>query len=859
MKKRKISKISLSLLMSTLMISSISIVSISCNNVSDSQRILTLNNDFISKEHAYLQNDDSELPIFNPNNPNPESVFDSLISNSQNAINALKNLKNELNLTTDESIWIDSFIFQWQNKINNIKAGIIYLGANPIRNKGILSSSSNHINDYVKSALNIYPLNDQTGDPDLSSKPDKDLVLNLSDKLAKCKDILNNYKNIMNYGADRYGYMPSTIAKKYLIYQFLTTFYMDQINTFASSSNQNSISIKDLLNIQSNKDDFETLSNTINNIDYLDSNQKSNITSNINELKKALKDFVTWYCTTYYNHSSSFGTHVSSDLTLSKQIDSAEQSEKVIIAANGTKIYGVNITSSDLNAKNVGIGFMQLKNTKVKPNDVYQQLLFSNNSVNTSALDIYQQGIELTNASKVNMLDIANKSFAIIDPSAQSKIWYDDDGIGTNKPQEITLNDSDPFTKFNKWLNQEDFFWGREHLEQSDLDKYVRSYWLSPANPTIQKYKSIIETQGYKSHWENKNTINGSTTGTITGNEALAGAVKSLEDYTNFKNTTDPLYNSMFNQIKDYVLSPYNYNIREDIGVGMEGPRGSCQFQYNCDPYYSLPKWSISSLTTHEGKMGHHTQQEYWTEYLQGKDGSNQDGPGYTFVNDAFHEGWAVFTEWYANELGVYGSDLNANTRMPQNWLNAKGLIPNFDKDKKVSELTQTMKNLHNGVYYLKAKGNDNSDEKLQNAITLGNMLQYYGFLNESQLRNMRLCVDVAYHHSSSDSESVTSNNELPLGASIKQVRDYISKNSALSIGDINSESVRYLVMPSQATGYMLGKIVFEELYKAVEAKLNTSLSSNSSESKRFFDLVLKNGEIPLEVLQNQVKKCYSL
>jgi len=63
-----------------------------------------------------------------------------------------------------------------------------------------------------------------------------------------------------------------------------------------------------------------------------------------------------------------------------------------------------------------------------------------------------------------------------------------------------------------------------------------------------------------------------------------------LLSYTQFKDSTSKSYGANFNSIADYVLSPYNFDIREDVGVGLEGPRGSKQFQYNCDPYYGLPK-----------------------------------------------------------------------------------------------------------------------------------------------------------------------------------------------------------------------------------------------------------------------------
>lgn len=409
------------------------------------------------------------------------------------------------------------------------------------------------------------------------------------------------------------------------------------------------------------------------------------------------------------------------------------------------------------------------------------------------------------------------------------------------------------FSDFNKWLNQEDFFFGREQFsDQPKLNEFINSYWTNPTDPKIKIAKNIFITQGYETPWRGKDTINGSPTGTVTGDQALAGAVSSYIWYNNFKNETDNLYNSNFNPIEDYILSPYNFDIKDDIGVGMEGPRGSCQFQYNADPYLSLPKWSLDTLTTHEGKMGHHTQQQEWTQYLAwGTKLANT--PGYVFTNGSYHEAWAVFMEWFANELNVYGSKTDFST--------SEGAVPNYDENK-LATLTPAMQDYQNGVYYNKVKGGVNEKSKTKNSIQLANMLAYYGFLNEAQLRNMRMALDTAYHSNT----SVGSNSSLPYGSSIKQVRNYMTVNSALSIGDIKSESIRYLVMPSQATGYMLGKIEFQTMFEKVALSLyptltqveaNTSFIKDKNELKKFFNLCLKNGEIPIKVLKETIKNTY--
>ena len=841
------------------------IVATACSKTPVPNKLIQLNEQFVKNEDQYVSTSGSRMPIFDANSKTADKSIEQIISNAQEAIKSLETYKQSNKLSQNEIIWIDSYIFQWQLKIDNLKSGLVYLGSN-LDGSRILSTSSNWIRDNTSSALNIYPLNPETGDPDKSASPLKDLVMNLSNSIQNAIDYINDFKLYLDYGSTQYGYQPSSIHKKLLINQLLGFFYQSELNAFANDSAKSEITLEDFVKLSDSDNYFTDVYDLIKNINYLSSNQKNDIQNKLSSLKNKVDDFIVWYGTTYYTNDNSFSPVINKNNPIKLSKNSNQEIEKTLYSGtNGdVAIYGVGLTNSDLNTKNIGLGWMQLKNMdnypykdKVKSgNDIYQQMLVNNNSIDTTAFEIYKQGIDLSIKGINNMKNIANEAKSIIDGNLTGNIKYDEDGIGPKSAVDTELI-GDDFQKFNLWLNQEDFFWGRETLNEQQLKEFIDKYWNNPSTETLKKYKTIIETQGYKSNWADKNTINGQSTGTVTGNQALAGAVLSLQDYINFKQATDALFDSNFNPINDYVISPYNYNIREDIGVGMEGPRGSEQFQYNCDPYYSLPKWSVSSLTTHEGKMGHHTQQQYWTQYLENGDGANSSGPGYTFINDAFHEGWAVFTEWFANELGVYGSDLDKDTRTPTNWLNAKGLVPSYNS-KEISKLTETMKDLHGGVYYNKVIG-DNDDTKLQNSIKLTNMLQYYGFLNEAQLRNMRLCLDTAYHYNAPSNEQNQQDSSLPFGASIKQVRDYMSSNSALGVGDINSESIRYLAIPSQATGYMLGKIIFEDLYKVVEQKLSTSFIANKNEVKKLFDLMLRNGEIPLQVLQEQIKLQYKI
>lgn len=828
------------------------------NNEVKSNDLVLLNDQYSQNEKASLSSDDAQLPMFDANGSFNKS-FKDLTDNATKAISDLQQYKANHNLNENEKIWVDSYITQWEIKKSNLGAGTIFLGANPIKGDQILSSSSNHIRSYVSDAINIYPINEETGDPDKSAAPDASLVNNLINKINQASDIVKQYQLLLKIGAEEYGYMPSTIQKKLLLNQWISFFYTEQLTTFAKSTTT-TITLPNFFEQSSVNDYFDKVKQDVEaknlGVDI------GLLNTSLYKLRKSLNEFIIYYGgPTYYGNASSYGQSVNGGQSISLTKTNNQELEKTFSISidsnvnNDVKIYGVGITDSDLNATNIGIGYMKINALNAansdyvleNADDVYQRLLFNNNSINTLATDINAQGIKLSTDFKTQMVSLIDAVKPILLGNLLNiNIWYDEDGIGKLPVKEILLGGQDSFANFNKWLNQESFFWGREKFTNNNgLNDFINKYWTNPTGKLAQ-YKKIIIEQGYEKEWQGKTTINGLETGTVTGNQALAGAVLSLNDYIDFRDKTNGLFDASFNPIEDYVISPYNYNIREDVGVGLEGPRGSKQFQYNADPYYSLPKWSVSSLTSHEGKMGHHTQQQYWTQYLQGGNGANGSGPGYTFTNVAFHEGWAVFAEWYTNELGVYGSKLDPTTRMPTDWSNAKGLVPNWDQNNLVA-LTEQMKELHGGVYYNNALGAADSSEKTQNSIKLANMLQYYGYLNETQLRNMRLALDTSIHR-----KGGTNNNmSLPFGASIRNVRSFMQNNSALSGGDINSESFRYAVMPSQATGYMLGKIVFQDVYDKVSEKLgNINLADDKASAKRLFDLLLRNGEIPLQVLK---------
>lgn len=881
--------------------------------------------------------------------PAVQPAIQALYDNAKKAKEDLEKYKSSTGSTLglDDQIWLDSYITQWDIKIKNIETGLIYLGADPISGSRMLSSRSNSIANNIKDAINIYDLNPETGDPD-TTKPSADLIKNINSRIDEVVEFIQTLQGYLTDGM-QLQIMPSQLTKKSFIKQTLQFFYQDLISTkLNGNSASDSIKVTDLFSTPDNSQNtyFTTEFKTV----YEEQASKigftnTNIEAQLKKLSSALDEFMKFYCGDYYTATGSYGGVVNKttsaantttqieDLTLSKTngttgsssgnqvqrntasttVDKKEV-EQTLTLKDGTQVYGVGFTSTDLSTQDVGIGYMtpvstakSLAGKNYSGNDIYQQMLYNNNSVNTSAQEIYNDGVKLTAEATTKMKEIAKKVITEIyqiedETKFNPTIWYTADPFST-APELKDINSilnknsgntADSFEKFNVWLNQEDFFFGREKLSD------ISDYWVNKSNSELVKYQNIVTTQGYKDKWAGQPNIDGSSV-TVSGDQALAGAVLSLLSYTQFKDSTQKTFSDNFKTIDDYVLSPYNFDIREDIGVGMEGPRGSKQFQYNADPYYSLQKWSVASLTTHEGAMGHHTQQQYWTEYMPGTSNGKVTGtdstPGYSFVADAYHEGWAVFAEWFAAELGTYGTwedgkEYNGND-LPTNWLNNTSTILNIkDENNPTDEEISFIKQYHGGVYWEIVKNIRKTEATQQGSSTnskplytsyasiavaatkLANMLSYYGFLNEAQLRNMRMALDTAVHYkglkSVTGSENVIPNNNSNnnKGASIKDQRDFMKKNSGLGTGDINSESIRYMSMPSQATGYMLGKQIIQKLYDKLKVKVKAQNNNAAGFNfvmdskpilKSFFDLILRNGEIPMQVLVDVVEQQFDL
>lgn len=175
------------------------------------------------------------------------------------------------------------------------------------------------------------------------------------------------------------------------------------------------------------------------------------------------------------------------------------------------------------------------------------------------------------------------------------------------------------------------------------------------------------------------------------------------------------------------------------------------------------PRWLLKTLTFHEAVPGHHfqisIQQEADLPMLRKIQGFG-----------AYAEGWALYTEELANEMGMYENDP-------------------FGKA---------------------------------------------GFLHDALFRAVRLVVDTGMHSKRWSREKA-----------IKYMADVTGDQLSAATTEIE----RYCVWPGQALSYMIGKIQWLKIRKAMMAKKGDGFSF-----KAFHDTGLLAGQVPLDVLERVYK-----
>ena len=119
--------------------------------------------------------------------------------------------------------------------------------------------------------------------------------------------------------------------------------------------------------------------------------------------------------------------------------------------------------------------------------------------------------------------------------------------------------------------------------------------------------------------------------------------------------------------------------------------------------------------------------------------------------------------------------------------------------------------------------------------------ISYYGYLIFRILRAARLVVDTAINH---------------YGWSYDKAFKYMRENVPITNEEIEREIERYIALPTQALSYYIGRQIFKNGFKDFEKKNKKINNKYSKEDlyKKYHHLVLKDGNIPMEILENRIK-----
>ena len=186
-------------------------------------------------------------------------------------------------------------------------------------------------------------------------------------------------------------------------------------------------------------------------------------------------------------------------------------------------------------------------------------------------------------------------------------------------------------------------------------------------------------------------------------------------------------------------------------------------FYANLRDMKEVAKFGMKTLAYHEGVPGHHFQIAIAQE-LKGLPTFRGIVP---FT--AYTEGWALYTEWFAKEMGLYEND------------------PYGD----------------------------------------------LGRLQAEMFRAVRLVVDTGIHSKRWTRE---------------QAIAYMVGQTGMSESEVVSEIERYIVNPGQACAYKVGMLKIRELRTRAQQTLGVKF-----DNKKFHDVVLGNGALPLEILEQLV------
>jgi len=177
----------------------------------------------------------------------------------------------------------------------------------------------------------------------------------------------------------------------------------------------------------------------------------------------------------------------------------------------------------------------------------------------------------------------------------------------------------------------------------------------------------------------------------------------------------------------------------------------------------SRPLYVIPSLTAHEAVPGHHLQGSLNSELAESIPQFRRN-----LYLSAYGEGWGLYSEYLADEMGIYTTPY-----------------------------------------------------------------EHFGKLTYEMWRACRLVVDTGIH---------------AFGWTREEAVNFMSKNTALSIHEVNTEIDRYISWPGQAISYKIGELKIRELREKAEKELG-----NQFDIRDFHEVILEKGTVTLPILESRI------
>jgi uncharacterized protein (DUF885 family) len=85
-------------------------------------------------------------------------------------------------------------------------------------------------------------------------------------------------------------------------------------------------------------------------------------------------------------------------------------------------------------------------------------------------------------------------------------------------------------------------------------------------------------------------------------------------------------------------------------------------------------------------------------------------------------------------------------------------------------------------------------------------------------------------------------------GWSREEAVDFMAKNTALSLHEVNTEIDRYISWPGQALSYKIGEIKIRELREKAEKELGGNF-----DIREFHEIILEKGTVTLSLLEERI------